>query len=102
MAISEDEFSAWRELPITRAFLEKLKRIESKTKEQWDLSMSLSGPALEIRRVECKSRLEFIALILTMKAKDLATDANRNTPDLKERPVQYKAYPERKGPTRGY
>ena len=96
MTISEDEFAAWRELPITRAFLAKLKRIEIKAEEQWEAAMDLSGPALEIRRVECKSRLEFIALILSMKSKDLNPDANRNSPG-QERPIQ-KAFSERKGP----
>ena len=102
MTISEDEFAAWRELPITRAFLEKLRRIETKVQEQWDNSMTLSGPTLEERRVECRSRFEFIKLIISMKAKDLNTDAIRNTPDRQERPVFQKADPQRKGPIRGY
>jgi hypothetical protein len=98
MTITEDEFSAWRELPITRAFLEKLQRIKGVTEKQWMQSMGVPVERLPIVAAECRVRLEFITLIQTMKAKDLSTDATRNSPDLKERSIYQNIRPERKGP----
>ena len=94
--ITEDEFSAWRELPITRAFLDKLSRIKAEAEKTWMQALRTPIERLPIVAAECRSRIEFIEQIQSMKAKTL--DANRDS-DGQKGPVQTKAFPlQRPGP----
>lgn len=86
MTITEDEFALWRELPISRAFFEKLQRIKSNSEALWAKSKRLPPHELQVRAAECASREEFITMIQNMKAKDLY--ANRDSNAGQKRPPE--------------
>lgn len=84
MKIDKEEFSVWRDHPVTERFFAYLQEYAGQSEQEWiakTLESNMSGQDMELFRVELATRRNLIEEILETDEEDLNADNSEHLGD---------------------